>query len=97
MAPIKALEMSFELAWKTMKDYLNYNGISMKLPHEVIEQAFANDIVVDGQSWIDMLEDRKLIAHTYDEARAREAIAHICQRYMAALAALHAYLSERLV
>ena len=96
MALIKAFEMTFELSWKTMKDFLSFNGIDEKLPREIIKQAFATDIIADGQCWIDMLEERNLMAHIYDEARARKAIAHISQRYMAALAQLHAYLSERL-
>jgi nucleotidyltransferase substrate binding protein (TIGR01987 family) len=96
MALIKAFEMTFELSWKTMKDYLNYNGINVKLPREVIKQAFANDIIIDGQLWIDMLEDRNLMAHTYDEARAHKAIDHICQRYGNGLEQLCQYLLERL-
>ena len=96
MALIKAFEMTFELSWKTMKDYLNYNGIDVKLPREVIKQAFANDIIADGQLWIDMLEDRNLMAHTYDEARAIKAVNHICQHYIAGLNDLHQYLLARL-
>lgn len=96
MALIKAFEMTFELSWKTMKDYLKYNGIDVKLPREVIKQAFANDIIIDGQLWIDMLEDRNLMAHTYDEARALKAVSHICQRYMGGLEQLHQYLLARL-
>jgi nucleotidyltransferase substrate binding protein (TIGR01987 family) len=96
MALIKAFEMTFELSWKTMKDYLNHNGIDVKLPREVIKHAFANDIVSDGQLWIDMLEDRNLMTHTYDEARALLAADHICRRYMAGLEQLHQYLSARL-
>ena len=96
MALIKAFEMTFELSWKTMKDYLNYNGIDVKLPREVIKQAFANDIIVNGQLWMDMLEDRNLMAHTYDEARAIKAVNHICQHYIAGLNDLHQYLLARL-
>lgn len=96
MALIKSFEMTFELSWKTMKDYLKYNGIDMKLPREVIKQAFANDIITDGQLWIDMLEDRNLMAHTYDEARALEAVNHICRRYMAGLEQLYHYLLAKL-
>lgn len=96
MALIKAFEMTFELSWKTMKDYLNYNGIDVKLPREVIKQAFANDIIADGQLWIDMLEDRNLMAHTYDEARALKAVSHICRHYIAGLDELHHYLLARL-
>lgn len=96
VALIKAFEMTFELSWKTMKDYLVFNGIDVKFPRDIIKQAFANDMITDGQLWIDMLEDRNLMTHTYDEERAQEAIEHICQRYLEALAQLHQYLLERL-
>jgi len=96
MALIKAFEMTFELSWKTMKDYLKYNGIDVKLPREIIKQAFANDIIIDGQLWIDMLEDRNLMAHTYVEARALKAVQHICERYMTGLEQLQQYLYARL-
>lgn len=95
MALIKAFEMTFELSWKTMKDYLVYNGIDVKLPREVIKQAFANDIIIDGQTWIDMLENRNQIAHTYDEDRARETVRQICQAYLPALEQLHNFLLEK--
>ena len=32
MAVIKAYEFTFELSWKTLKDFLIYNGIDAKLP-----------------------------------------------------------------
>jgi len=96
MALIKAFEMTFELSWKTLKDFLNYNGIEVKLPQEIIKQAFANDIIVDGQMWINMLEDRNLMSHTYDQERARLAIQHICQDYVVGLAQLQTYFLERL-
>jgi nucleotidyltransferase substrate binding protein (TIGR01987 family) len=96
LALIKSFEMTFELSWKTMRDYIKYNGIDVKLPREIIKQAFANDLVTDGQLWIDMLEDCNLMAHTYDEARALKAVNHICQRYMAGLEQLHQYLLARL-
>jgi len=97
MALIKGFEMTFELSWKTMKDFLKYNGIDVSLPREVIKNAFAHNIITDGQVWIDMLEDRNLMAHTYDEARAQKAVEHICNRYLIALRDLQHYLQERLV
>lgn len=96
MALIKGFEMTFELSWKTMKDYLKYNGIDVKLPREIIKQAFANDIITDGQLWIDMLEDRNLMTHVYNEAHAIKAVQHICQHYMTGLEQLRQYLLSRL-
>ena len=96
IALIKSFEMTFELSWKTLKDFLQYNGIDVKLPREIIKQAFANEIITDGQLWIDMLEDRNLMAHTYDEERAQLAISHICESYITGLTQLQQYLQERL-
>jgi len=60
MAVIKAYEFTFELSWKTLKDFLAYNGIDAKLPRDVLKQAFATGLIRDGQLWIDMLEERYL-------------------------------------
>ena len=96
MALVKVFELSFELSWKVMKDYLDYSGIEAKSPREAIRQAYANGIVEDGQLWIDMLEDRNLMTHTYDEADAKAAVTQIRQRYMAGIAQLHQYLLGKL-
>ena len=65
----RAYEFTFELSWKTLKDFLAYNGIDAKLPRDVLKQAFATGLIRDGQLWIDMLKERNLMAHTYDDAR----------------------------
>ena len=96
MALIKAFEMTFELSWKTIKDFLKFNGIDAKLPREIIKQAFANNIIADGQLWIDMLENRNLMAHTYDQARAQKAVNDIAQQYLAGLEQLYQYLLARM-
>ena len=96
MAVIKAYEFSFELSWKTLRDYLSYNGIDARLPREVIKQAFATGLLTDGQLWIDMLEERNLMAHTYDDARAKTAVTQIQTRYQRGLEQLHALLSIKL-
>lgn len=96
MAVIKAYEFTFELSWKTLKDFLAYNGIDAKLPREVLKQAFATGLVSDGQLWIDMLEERNLMAHTYDDARARQAVRLIQERYLAGLQQLHDLFSIKL-
>lgn len=97
MALIKAFEMTFELSWKTLKDYLHYNGIDAIMPREVIKQSFANDLVADGQLWIEMLEGRNLMAHVYDEARALAAVERIRARYLMGLEQLQQFLGARLV
>jgi nucleotidyltransferase substrate binding protein (TIGR01987 family) len=85
MAVIKAYEFCFELGWKTLKDLLAYEGIDAPLPRQVIREAFAANLVRDGQIWIDMLEQRNLMAHTYDIQRAQRALTLIQGSFAPAL------------
>ncbi len=67
---IQFFEMSFELAWKVLKDYLEANGTEVKSPREAIKTAFQQGLIENGHDWIDALTDRNLTVHTYDEATA---------------------------
>lgn len=71
MALIQAYEIVFELAWKTMKDYLQFNGIITDTPRETIKEAFSKNIISDGQIWIEMMEARNKTSHTYREEYAK--------------------------
>ena len=95
IAVIKAYEFSFELSWKTLRDLLAHEGIDAPLPRTVLRQAFASGLLQDGQLWIDMLEQRNLMAHTYDVDRARQALSLIQQHYAPALLGLAADLERR--
>lgn len=70
---IQCFEYTFELGWKTLKDYLELEGFVVKSPRETIQTAFQSEIISNGHTWIDALEKRNLLAHTYDEAIAKEA------------------------
>ena len=89
---IQRLEYSYELAWKTLKDYLEAGGlvIAPLTPRQVIKEAFAARVIADGQVWIAMLDHRNLLAHTYDSSVFEQAVEAIADRYLPAMAALHA-------
>lgn len=93
---IQRFEYGFELAWKTAKDFLEAEGLvlSTVTPRQVLKEAFAARLLSDGQVWIDMLDHRNLLSHTYDLARFEEAVEAIDRRYLAAFADLHARLHE---
>lgn len=92
---IQRFEYSLELAWKTAKDYLEHGGliISPVTPRQVMKEAFAAGLVLDGQVWIDMLDHRNLLSHTYDLAVFERAVEALVNRYLAALEALHSFLA----
>lgn len=88
IAMIKAYAFCFELGWKTLKDLLAWNGIDARLPREVLKQAFAAGLIENGQRWIDMLEERNLLVHPYDQARALLAAERSSQHFWPELIAL---------
>lgn len=94
---IQRFEYTFELAWKTLKDYLVYSGVTFDqiTPRSVIKEAFAAKIVKDGQTWIDMLEHRNLMTHTYDSETFEAAFGSISQKYLTALEQVFEWLKEK--
>lgn len=64
---IQAFEFTFELSWKTLKDFLEVNDIYTNSPREVIKNSFEQKYIDAGDIWIDMLEKRNLLSHTYQQ------------------------------
>ena len=86
---IQFFEVTFELAWKTLKDYLEADGFQINSPRDVLKQAFQSGIVQDGHAWIEALDDRNLAAHTYNEETALKIERLIREKYFPAISALH--------
>lgn len=92
---IQCFEYTFELAWKTMKDYLEQEGFEVKSPRGTIQTAFQIQLITDGHIWIDALNKRNLMAHTYDEGVAKEAEQLIKEKYYPAIKELLNKLEEQ--
>lgn len=94
---VQRFEFAVELAWKTLKDYLQHEGrvIEPVTPRNVVKEAFAAQILRDGQVWIDMLDHRNLLSHTYDSATFEQAVLAIRDQYLAAIEELHDWFLER--
>jgi nucleotidyltransferase substrate binding protein (TIGR01987 family) len=86
---IQRFEYTFELAWKTLKDYLESQEVVVRFPREVIKAAFHYELIQDGDMWMDMLEKRNLLAHTYDEERFNFAVTKIKEDYYKAIAQVY--------
>lgn len=94
---IQRFEYTLELAWKTIKDYLEQSGLTLTAvtPRQVIKDAFAARVLADGQTWIDMIDHRNLLSHTYDPANFEEAVEAVHDRYLAAFGQVHDLLAGR--
>lgn len=70
---IQCFEYTFELGWKCLKDYLEYQGYQVKSPRDSIKLSFQIGIVENGHLWMDALEKRNLLSHSYNEEVVTEA------------------------
>lgn len=85
---IQLFEIAFELAWKTLKDKLEDEGWSPRSPRNTLQLALQSGLIADGRTWLEALEKRNLLAHTYDEAQAERAVTLIRERYFPLLSQL---------
>ncbi|PYI90337.1 MAG: nucleotidyltransferase [Verrucomicrobia bacterium] len=81
---IQAFEFTHELAWNTLKDFLARRGNTARIygARDATREAFAADLIEDGQIWMKMLESRNATTHTYDEATADRMTQDILTRYV---------------
>ena len=93
---IQFFEMTFELAWKVLKDYLESEGYIVKSPRETVKQAFQIGLIENGHIWIDALANRNLTTHTYDEELAQKMIKEILDDYLPELENMHNRLLKEL-
>lgn len=93
---VQRFEYTVELAWKSLKDYIEFSGVELRsiTPKSVIKAAFAARIISDGQLWVDMIDHRNLLSHKYDQALLSQGLGEIQTRYLPALEALQQYLQQ---
>ena len=64
---IQRFEFTHELAWKVMKDFLEYEGIKGIVgSRSATREAFNKNLLTNGQEWMNMIESRNDTVHTYN-------------------------------
>lgn len=76
-ATIQRFEFTFELFWKVLKEFFYQKGLEVNYPKDVIKEAYADNLIQNESLWIQMLKDRNLTSHTYDETLANEIFKNI--------------------
>lgn len=94
---IQSFEYTHELAWLTLKDFLEDQGVTQNLigSRDATRHAFAQGLVEEGQTWMDMIQSRNQTTHTYNEETAHRIADDILKRYHAAFVKLEASLESR--
>ena len=90
---IQRFEYTFELAWNTLKDRLEYDGVVMDsvTPRNVIRTAATAGLISDKDAavWIDMLDDRRNTAHRYESDILEKVLKSIQDYYLPVLDKLY--------
>jgi len=82
---------------KPSKIFLRLAGLSSAHSHHgrLSRTHLRQKVLADGQAWIDMLDHRNLLSHTYDFSVFEKAVDAIFARYLPAMDSLHDYLIEQ--
>ena len=81
---IQRFEICMELAWKTIKDYLEYQNVvfSQTTPRAVIKEGFAVKLIDDGEGWMNALDARNRMSHTYDFKKFEVVLQQVSEKYL---------------
>lgn len=78
---IQRYEYTHELAWKVMKDYAEYQGITgISGSRDAIRQTLRFGLI-DDDNWMNSIGDRNLTSHQYDEDTAHSVVRNIIEIY----------------
>lgn len=88
---IQRFEFTFELAWKLIKSYAEYQGIDKEImgSRDAVRWAFESGLIGDSDVWMEMIKRRNDTSHTYDEDTAKEVVVCVKTAYYAAFVELY--------
>lgn len=97
-ALIKRFEFTFELAWKTLREFLIDQGYQLEIasPKGVISFAWREGIISGEEIWLDMLNARNATAHDYGRELSGEIAERISNQYCKELTALKKFISDNI-
>ena len=98
---IQRFEYTFELLWKTLKDYLQYQSVNIEIisPKKVFRAAASSNLLeamdVDGEILLDMLEKRNMMSHTYDIDKFTNTLLQLQEVYLPEMIKVFLYLDSK--
>jgi nucleotidyltransferase substrate binding protein (TIGR01987 family) len=81
---VQRFEFTLELAWKTLKDKMENDGLILDQisPKSVVREAFANKYIDQADEWFQMISNRNLLSHTYDLSVFEKVVPVILNEYI---------------
>jgi nucleotidyltransferase substrate binding protein (TIGR01987 family) len=86
---IQSFEYTHELAWKTLKDFLEARGNQeIYGSKDATREAFKLSLIEDGECWMEMIKSRNETSHTYNEDTTQKIVSAIQNSYYQAFVEL---------
>jgi nucleotidyltransferase substrate binding protein (TIGR01987 family) len=94
---IQAFEFTHELAWNVMKDYLydQDGGLSLGGSKDATRMAFSRGLINNGEVWMEMIKDRNLSSHSYDQKTVLGMVSRITSSYLALFSAFQTVMESK--
>lgn len=81
---IQGFEYTHELAWNTLKDFLEARGAAAIFgSRDTTRAAFTAGLIDQGEVWMQMIQSRNQSTHTYNEEMMTQIVTAVIQTYMA--------------
>lgn len=82
---VRLFEICFEQAWKLMKETLeNHGRFEDKIgsPKAIIKIAYQCKMIENQEEWLELLESRNILAHTYSDEQSLYVIRKLKNNYI---------------
>lgn len=94
---ITYFKLSFELSWKVMKKHMQDRFIDSATtgsPRDIIKLAYKEHYIDNEQLWLDMLEDKNIMEHRYDDEISADMLERVAVEYLPEFKRLLHYLQS---
>ena len=83
LGAVQAFEVTQELSWKVMKDFLEaQGGTDLFGSKTVVREAFNLGLISNGEQWLNTIESRNKTSHIYDEQEILKILEIIFDNYV---------------
>ena len=92
---IQSFEYTHELAWNTLKDFLESRG-NEKIygSKDATREAFKLNLIESGDVWMDMIQSRNESSHAYNDEISKKISQSIINKYHSEFVTLESKLKE---
>ena len=95
---VALFEICFEQAWKLMKELLEWHGRFERKtgsPRLIIKEAYQSGLIADEEIWLQILDERNVLAHHYSDEESLEMIRNVKASYLKCFEDLKKEIDER--